>query len=204
MDRITLDHFEVSCVVGILDWERTTPQPVGIEVTLALDLDGAAAGDLALSIDYAAVMHQLTALCQGRWRLLESLGAAACRLLLAPPGPEPRAAVQAVTVRLSKPKVLDGKAIPSVTLHRERAWLVLPTRIVAHRVWADVLQETPRRGAYRLHLDPAASWRVPERAVLHPLHGDLEVVDGVARNVGAGAATLLVAGVLLPGLASAA
>jgi FolB domain-containing protein len=196
MDSISLDAFEVECIIGILDSERITPQPLQFEVRLHLPLDGAAAGDLGRSVNYAAVLEQVTALAMGRWRLLESLGTAACRLFLAPPCPaESRALVSSVEITMRKPHILGGRAVPAVTIRRDRRWLHLPTRRSEGMV-AEVLQETPTHGAYRVHIDPKTTWTAPDGAVVLAIAGDMSI-DQQTVSAGTEVASVLIAGVRL-------
>src|SRR5438552_9505950 len=73
-DWIVLSGISLRCVFGLYDWEQRSAQALVVEVAMALDLDGAAGGDLSASVDYAAVLNQIgfIAVC-GKWRLLESM-----------------------------------------------------------------------------------------------------------------------------------
>jgi hypothetical protein len=53
-DWIVLSEMSVPCVLGLYEWERQSPQALVAEVSMALDLDQAASGDLSASVDYAA------------------------------------------------------------------------------------------------------------------------------------------------------
>jgi FolB domain-containing protein len=162
-DWIHLTEVAFPCIVGLHAGERTTSQTLSVEVSLNVDLDGAAAGDLARSVNYATTLTQIEFVArEGRWVLLESLGAALARLLLAPPAcGEPRVSVAHVVVRLRKPDVLAGRGLPSVELSRPGSWLSLTTRSGGAGVRVEVLQEAREAGAYRVHLEPGAIWRVP-------------------------------------------
>lgn len=192
-DWIELSSFTIDCVLGVLDGEQRGTQPLEVDLRLGLNLEDAANGDLAQTVDYAAVADIVTTLAQqGRWRLLESLGTAVCRALLAPPGPqEERAQVAEVEVRLRKPAVLGGAAVPGVGLRRNAAWCDLKTTMFVPRVWLDTLVETPLAGAYRIHLEPGVQWRPPVGLALHVLAGrplldgrPLFAGDKIARGLG--------------------
>jgi 7,8-dihydroneopterin aldolase/epimerase/oxygenase len=163
-DWLQLDGFAFPCTLGLLDWEQHTTQTLAVELGLGLDLDPAAGGDLARSVDYAAIVEQVQFLAQhGRWRMLESMAVAIARLLLAPPAPgEERAQVRRAVVRLSKPEVFRGRAVPSVEIRRDLDWCQLaqlPREDAEVRV--EVLQETIESGAYRVHLHEDARWSRP-------------------------------------------
>jgi FolB domain-containing protein len=173
MDHVELTDLRIDTVVGILDREQRLPQPIIVDVELGLSLEETATtGRLEASIDYAAVQAWITTLAQqGRWRLIESLGAAICRLLLAPPAPgEGRAAIDVVKVRIRKPTILDG-AVPGIALRRTASQVALDRVEVAPGVRVETLVATPVQGAWRVHLDAGASWAVPGPWALHVLAG---------------------------------
>ena len=117
-------NFELACIVGILPRERIEPQPLEVALELGIDLDPCGqSGDLAQSIDYAAVDAQVRFLCaEGRFRLIEVLSVAILRLLLAPPGPgETRSPLSWARLQVRKPAVMRV-AVPGVTLQRDAAW----------------------------------------------------------------------------------
>ena len=150
-DWIVLSEMSVPCVLGLHEWERQNPQALVAEVSLALDLDEAASGDLAASVDYAAVLSQVELIAlHGRWRLLESMAAAMARHLLSQPAPgEARAQVEWVRIKVTKPDIFGGRAVPGVELLRSRAWS--GRRCLTHTnregVNLESLTEAPETGA---------------------------------------------------------
>ena len=74
-DRIELRGLRVMCVIGVLDHERTAPQPLSIDVDLHADLSQAGAtDDLTRTVDYGAVCDRIVVLCnEAQPRLLERL-----------------------------------------------------------------------------------------------------------------------------------
>ena len=190
-DWIFLSKVSLSfpCVLGVLDWERREAQTLELELAMNLDLDRAAAGDLGRSVDYSAILDQVQFIAQhGRWLLLESMAAAMARLVLAPPAAgEPRAQVKGVLVRLRKPDVLRGRAIPAIEIRRDDAWyrteeIALPELAPAR---IEILQETRQTGAYRIHLPPGVRWVVPGKMAVQIVSGRvtlLDDLDGVASH----------------------
>ena len=193
-DWIYLSKVSLSfpCVLGVLDWERRQAQTLELELAMNLDLDRAAAGDLGRSVDYSAILDQVQFIAQhGRWLLLESMAAAMARLVLAPPAAgEPRVQVRGVLVRLRKPDVLRGRAIPAIEIRRDDAWYRTEELAIAELAPAriEVLQETRQTGAYRIHLPPGARWTVPSKMAVQVVAGRVALLDdpeGVAASTAA-------------------
>jgi dihydroneopterin aldolase len=157
-DWIELTDLRIACIVGVLESEQAATQPLLVDVRMYVSLESAGeAGDLTASIDYGAVADHVRMLAShGRFRLIESLAVAIVRLLLAPPvAGEQRAAVEAVEVRIRKPEILGGRAIPGVHLFRT-AGRALSSFEVGPGVWADILVDLPQGGAWRVRLDAGA------------------------------------------------
>jgi dihydroneopterin aldolase len=174
-DWIVLSGMSLPCVLGLYDWERRNPQALVAEVSLALDLDEAAGGDLSASVDYAAVLRQVELIAlAGRWRLLESMVAAMARHLLSSPAPgEARAQVEWVRIKVTKPDIFGGRAVPSVELARDRAWLAQRRFARSDRegVTVESLTEAPDTGAYHVSLEPGAAWPLFERSTAEAVAG---------------------------------
>jgi dihydroneopterin aldolase len=193
MQRIVLDRMTVDCLVGVLESEQRAIQPLEIEVVMDLDLVTAAdTGGLDTTVDYAAVCEQVEVIAQhGRFRLIESLALAICRLLLLPPAGEPRAPIDAVEVRVRKPLALGGRAHPSVILGLRREDLAFDAREPQDGVALDVCVETPLSAVYRVRLEEGARWWPDPGVMVHVVAGAVEmqgrrlrVGDRVARGTG--------------------
>jgi FolB domain-containing protein len=180
-DWIVLSEISVSCVVGLHDWERRNSQGLVAEVGMALNLDEAAGGDLSASVDYAAVLNQIGFIAvHGRWRLLESMVAAMARHLLSRPAPgEARAQVDCVWIKVTKPDIFGGRAVPSVEVLRDRTWLdQRPLTCSDHEgVAVDSLTETPETGAYHVSLEPGAEWPLLDLSTAQSIAGTLSIDD---------------------------
>src|SRR4051794_8451129 len=174
-DWIVLSRISMHCVLGLLDCERRNAQALVAEVGMALDLDEAAGGDLSASVDYAAVLEQIGFIAAfGKWRLLESIVAAMARHLLSQPAPgEARAQVDCVRIKVTKPDIFGGRAVPSVELSRDRAWLGrhrLP-RSTHGGVTVESLTDTPDTGAYHVSLEPGAEWPLLDHSTAQSIAG---------------------------------
>ena len=181
-DWVSLSKVSLSfpCVLGLTEWERRETQTLELELAMSLDFDEAAGGELRRSVDYSAALDHVQFIAQhGRWLLLESMAAAMARFILAPPAAgERRAQVRCVVVRLRKPDVFGGRAIPSVEIQRDESWY--ETREVGGSTdpaRMEILQETRQTGAYRIHLPPSATWSPPAGMALQLIAGRV-IVSG--------------------------
>lgn len=174
-DRIELMDTTVDCIVGLLADEQRRTQPVEVSLVITMDLEPVSKGDLTQGFDYAAVQEQVCFLLHyGQWRLIESAAMAIARLVLAPAAPaEVRGQAEEATVTLRKPTILDS-GVPGVVVQRDALWCDLETRMGAPKLWVDVLVETPRTGAYRIHMEPEGSWKLPPGAAFYVLGGSLK------------------------------
>jgi dihydroneopterin aldolase len=179
MDWIHLRRARVDCIIGILEHERRTPQPLLVSVSLGLSLSTAARGDLRDAIDYSALLGQVRFLAEkGEWGLIESLAAAVLRFVLrrAPGDPAPRPSRARVVV--TKPGALSGQAIPSVEMRAVSRGAPAERRRLARNVSADVLAETADAGAYCIDLAPQATWSAPGSVSMLVVSGSV-AADGL-------------------------
>jgi dihydroneopterin aldolase len=187
-DWIYLEKAAFPCAVGVFQWEQDRAQTLEVHIGLNLNLDAAAGGDLAASVDYAACLAQVQFIAQNRrWRLLESLALALARHLLSPPGAtEPRVQVENVVVRLRKPDVFEGRAVPCIEVRRNRAWwssLHGETRPGARTpALLSVLHESADAGAYQVEIASGAKWTLPDSGVAQVLCGQLQSGESVVRR----------------------
>jgi dihydroneopterin aldolase len=144
------------CIVGLFDFERNTPQPVELAVTLHFDTREAAFnGKLVQTIDYARLLGELRfILTASRFRLLESAAEAVAAWVLAPPSADvPRPQVEEVDVSLSKLVALSGVAVPTLEIHRTRPDFPMKTE-TKHFGFVDIVFETRECGVYRERITP--------------------------------------------------
>ncbi|MFC6712702.1 dihydroneopterin aldolase [Branchiibius cervicis] len=119
-DRIALHGIAVTACHGVLDFEKTQPQPFIADVILETDLAPAGAGDdLADTVSYADVAQETVAILAGPpVDLIETLATRIAEAAL------DRSAVEAVEVTLHKPDAPAGVDFtpgggPSVSIRRE-------------------------------------------------------------------------------------
>lgn len=74
-DRLLIADLEVSCRLGVFDWEQAHPQPVWIDLELGIDAAKAAVqDDVKQAIDYARLVSLVKTLAELQpFRLMETL-----------------------------------------------------------------------------------------------------------------------------------
>ena len=112
-DRLILQDIEASCRLGVYEWEQTTPQPIWIDLELAIDAARAAASDeVGEAVDYAALVTAVRELAQRTpCRLLETMAEAIGSLILT------RFNTSWVRVRVKK-RALEGMGYAAVEIER--------------------------------------------------------------------------------------
>ncbi len=187
MDRIDLVDMKLDCVLGVLDREQRTEQPVVGEISMWLDLDRSGhTGHLYETVNYADVAAWASFITQrGRFRLLESVSVAVLRLMLLPPAPlEQRAQLERARIQLRKPTILGELATPGTRFERDRDWALVDGLSPATGIDVEVLVDTGRSAAWRIHIDPQTEWPVlPDHAVF-VISGEAEAGDGVTISAG--------------------
>lgn len=156
LDKLSLRGMRFDCIVGLFDFERNTPQPVELDITLHFDTrEAARIGRLAHTVDYARVLGELRfIMTAGRFRLLESAAEGIAAWLLAPPSADvPRPQVQVAEVSLSKLVALSGAAVPTLEIRRDRADYSMVTETKSFG-FVDVIFETKECGVYRERIAP--------------------------------------------------
>ncbi len=118
-DRILLRDLRVLARVGVPEAERATPQPLVLDVDLAVDLAAAGASDdVADTVDYGAVAEAVVAaVAAGPVALLERVGALAAEAALAL---DDRVGAATVTVTKVRPPIPLDVGTAAVVVTRTR------------------------------------------------------------------------------------
>jgi dihydroneopterin aldolase len=119
-DRIELRGLHVLGRCGVLPEEVERPQPLEVDVDLAVDMAAAGASDdLADTVDYGAVCAAVEAtVTAGHVQLLEHLGTRLAEVVL---GLDERIAAVEVAVRKLRPPVPQQLATSGVRVRRARS-----------------------------------------------------------------------------------
>lgn len=181
-DVIAIEGLCVDCVVGVYPHERSEPQPLLIDLRMALDTSRAGSGQrLRNTIDYAMVASQIAFLLQScRFHLLETAAHALTRYLLAPPAVgEDRPRLHDVTIRLTKPNALGGNGVPSLEVRREARDVQLPHEVKPFGI-VDIVHETKSEGIYRLNVAPGRS--IPLHVHRRMTESEMVLGEGILLN----------------------
>ena len=119
-DRIQLRDLRVDAICGVLPHERTTPQPLTIDIDIEADLSTARTSDaLDDTIDYGAVTAEAERVATTlQPQLLERMADAIAEAVL---GCDARADAVTVTVTKLEPPVAQRLATSGVRVRRTRA-----------------------------------------------------------------------------------
>lgn len=117
MDKIIIQALEVQGIIGVYDWERTTPQIVRITIELSVDTRSAAhSDDVNQSVDYARLAEDVRQHAQNAARqTIEALAEDTAQICLKKP------CVASVLVRIEKPGAIQGARYAGVEILRDRA-----------------------------------------------------------------------------------
>lgn len=115
MDKLIIKDLLVRGIIGINDWERTTPQDILINIEIKADLKQAGeTDDLNHSVNYRSVAKQVIAHAESAERLtVEALAEDIAKICLAHPG------AKAAKVRVEKPGAVRFAASVGVEIKRQ-------------------------------------------------------------------------------------
>lgn len=113
-----LKSLHIECIVGIYAQERSTPQPVEVDVEMDYDFGPAARSEaIGDAIDYAAVAQSVEDLLQQRqFQLIETMAEETAAMLLAT-----RPVLQTVRIEIRKPEAVPAATCSFVRVERTRS-----------------------------------------------------------------------------------
>jgi dihydroneopterin aldolase len=116
MDKIHIEGLEVFSLIGVYDWEREAKQRLVVDMVLYADLSLAALTDnVADTINYAEVASSVALTAKdSSFELIEALAGAMIKQLFA------QFSIRKISLKLSKPDILDNAQNVAVELTRER------------------------------------------------------------------------------------
>ncbi len=116
MDLIHIEQLEVTCIIGVLDWERKRPQKIFFDLTLETDCKKAAkTDDLDDTVNYTAIAKEVMKLAEkSKCFLIERLAEeVAGHCLKSFP-------IKSITVKISKPSAIRAAKAVAVEIHRQK------------------------------------------------------------------------------------
>jgi len=115
-DSVFIHNLTFDAIIGVLDHERSTPQPIRIDLDMQMNTSRAALSrELSDTVDYAAMAEAVRQLViEAEALLVETLAEEIARQVLTDD------LVGGVTVRVTKPQALPGETEVGVQIHRHR------------------------------------------------------------------------------------
>ena len=115
-DRLLIHELKANCRVGVYAWEQKQPQPIWIDLELAIDAKRAAARDRVRdAVDYGALVTAVKGLVEGKsYHLVETMAEETAALILK------AFSVPEVVVRIKK-RALPGVDYAAVEVARRAA-----------------------------------------------------------------------------------
>jgi dihydroneopterin aldolase len=171
---VVLANIDCTCVVGIHALEQVQAQRLEIDVIMDVYRRGQLSNSLKTTVDFDVTVKAVQFFCQhGHWLLAEDIAEGIARWLLLPPhDSERRAPIDSITVKVRKPDVFKGLAVPSVECKAD-----VPASASGPSRETTIL-ETSCVSAKRLILEAGEKWTKQPRESLF-------VLSGVLRSSGA-------------------
>lgn len=114
-DRVIIEALAVETVIGVYDWEREIRQRLLLDLELTADIrSAAAADDIALTLDYAAISQRIACFADEQaFALVETFAERLATLLHA------EFAIAGLTLTVRKPGAVAAAAAVGVRIERE-------------------------------------------------------------------------------------
>ena len=115
--EILIEDLAVNCIIGILSYERATPQTLLLNISMEIDFSVVGGSDrVADTVNYAEIAEQISALAVERqFQLVEAMVATACQQILAN-----YPTVNRVEVTARKPDIMPGSTVVGARLALSR------------------------------------------------------------------------------------
>jgi len=116
MDKTFIKDLKIRAILGVRDWERTTPQDILVNVTLfTLPRPVGAPDDMSACVDYSALAKEIRALVEGARRFtVEALAEDIAGVCLS------RLQVRKAIVRVEKPGAVTDAGSVGVEIERSQ------------------------------------------------------------------------------------
>lgn len=115
-DKILIHQLQVSCILGVTEEERKSPQTILIDLKLYTDFSKAAQTDqIEDAIDYDQVCKVVTKfVSQSNFYLLEALAEAIANLVFK------EFLIEELKLKIFKPKIIPNAGEVGIKIHRKR------------------------------------------------------------------------------------
>jgi dihydroneopterin aldolase len=115
-DIIYIKNLKIETIIGVYDWERQTPQMVGIDIEIATDnLEAAKSDDIRFAVDYSLIAKRLEGFLQSsEFFLLETMAEKIAEIILN------EFDTHWVRLRVGKPAAVDAADDVGIIIEREK------------------------------------------------------------------------------------
>ena len=113
-DQIIISDFHVRPVIGVHEWEKSSPRDIYMTLYLGVNISAAVETDhLDHTVDYDELTKTLKGFCEGsNFNLIETLAQSCADIILT------KFNVHEVLIRLEKPAALDCSKSVGIQIHR--------------------------------------------------------------------------------------
>ena len=166
--ELSLQRFDVECIIGVWAHERVTPQRVGLDLKLVFDASAASVSDrLEDTINYAQLAEAADFILKsGRFQLLETAAHTLTRFFLSPNKSDATAPPRkSVEVRLTKYDALPGDTLSSIAVRAQAQDYTFQHETPT---WGrvDIIAESTDMGLYCLNIAPQQTLPLHYHAVM--------------------------------------
>ena len=113
--KVSIAGLRIHAIVGVHNYERTTPQPLVMDIQMRCAAAELGDDELDHVVDYSVVAAEAQAFAEaGRFKLIETLAAELADLLLE------RHPLTEVTLQVAKPRALANAELAAVQVTRTR------------------------------------------------------------------------------------
>lgn len=123
MDNVYIENIQVETIIGVYKFEKTTSQPIIIDLEMTTDFSLAFFSDeLKDTLDYDAISQLVRAFCEeSQYALLEALAGGIMNLLFK------NKSISKISIHIRKPLALTNGALASVRCERTREQMPITT-----------------------------------------------------------------------------
>lgn len=115
-DKILINNLELFCIVGINNWERTTPQKIIIDLKIETNLNlSIETDDISKTVNYRTIVKNIIKIIgNSKYKLIESIAGRICEICFEDNN------IIAVEISVFKPGAVRNTKSVGVSIRREK------------------------------------------------------------------------------------